>query len=87
MLDPKLLRESIDLVQQQLSRRQFAFDASEFSELEAQRKTLQLETEALQHKKKNLSREIGQAKAKGHSSDDLLEQANHVQKELSDNEK
>ncbi|RMH12639.1 MAG: serine--tRNA ligase, partial [Gammaproteobacteria bacterium] len=60
---------------------------SEFSELEAQRKTLQLETEALQHKKKNLSREIGQAKAKGHSSDDLLEQANHVQKELSDNEK
>lgn len=52
MLDPKLLRNDLDLVVTQLARKGVEFDASAYQALEAKRKSLQLETESLQNQRK-----------------------------------
>jgi seryl-tRNA synthetase len=78
MLDIKLLRENVESVSERLKARGFQLQATEFSELEQQRKSLQVETEELQSKRNTLSKSIGQAKAKGEEVDDLLEQVNGV---------
>ncbi|MEM7431806.1 MAG: serine--tRNA ligase [Pseudomonadota bacterium] len=73
MIDPKLLRQSIDDVAARLARRGFDFDAAAWSQLEAQRKSLQVDTERLQNERNSSSKAIGQAKAKGEDASNLLE--------------
>ena len=51
MLDPKLLRNDLDLVVTQLARKGVEFDVSAYQALEAKRKSLQLETESLQNQR------------------------------------
>ena len=65
MLDPKLLRTDIDHVAKQLMRRGFALDRDYFSNLEQQRKALQVETQELQNVRNQRSKEIGAAKSRG----------------------
>ena len=65
MIDIKLLRRDIDSVAQRLAQRGYDLDATAFNALEAERKELQLKTEALQASRNTLSKQIGQAKAKG----------------------
>ena len=59
MLDPKLLRNDLDLVVTQLARKGVEFDASAYQALEAKRKSLQLETESLQNQRKDGSKSVG----------------------------
>ncbi|KRP28388.1 MAG: hypothetical protein ABS30_05800 [OM182 bacterium BACL3 MAG-120924-bin41] len=65
MIDIQLLRRDIDSVVQRLAQRGYDLDAAAFNALEAERKELQLKTEALQASRNTLSKQIGQAKAKG----------------------
>ncbi len=65
MLDIQQLRNDLDGVTKQLEKRGFAFDAASFSKLEAERKTIQTNTEALQAKRNAASKSIGFAKSKG----------------------
>ena len=65
MLDPKLLRTDIDDIAQQLKRKGFELDKEYFSNLEDQRKTLQVETQNLQSVRNQRSKEIGDAKSRG----------------------
>ncbi len=65
MLDIQQLRSDLDGVVSQLAKRNFAFDAASFSKLEAERKTIQTNTEALQAKRNAASKSIGFAKSKG----------------------
>jgi seryl-tRNA synthetase len=65
MLDIQQLRNDLDGVTKQLAKRGFAFDATGFSKLEAERKTIQTNTEALQAKRNAASKSIGFAKSKG----------------------
>ena len=65
MLDIQQLRSDLDGVAKQLEARGFAFDATSFSKLEAERKTIQTNTEALQAKRNAASKSIGFAKSKG----------------------
>jgi seryl-tRNA synthetase len=65
MLDIQQLRNDLDGVTKQLEKRGFAFDAASFSKLEAERKTIQTTTEALQAKRNAASKSIGFAKSKG----------------------
>ncbi len=65
MLDIQLLRNDLDGVVSQLAERNFVFDAASFSKLEAERKTIQTNTEALQAKRNAASKSIGFAKSKG----------------------
>ncbi|QCI21612.1 serine--tRNA ligase [Buchnera aphidicola (Hyadaphis tataricae)] len=55
MLDPNLLRNKLNLLLQQLLKKNFRLDIEKISSLENQRKKLQMETETLQHKHNVLS--------------------------------
>jgi len=59
MLDPKLLRNELDSVVAQLARKGVVFDVSAYQALETKRKSLQLETESLQNKRKDGSKSVG----------------------------
>ena len=65
MLDIQLLRKDLTAVTTRIAARGTKIDWDRFSELEAQRKSLQSKTEQLQSQKNAKSKEIGQAKAKG----------------------
>ncbi len=65
MLDIQALRNDLDGVVTQLKKRGFDFDATQFTALEQERKTVQTRTQDLQAKRNNVSKQIGMAKAKG----------------------
>ena len=63
MLDPKLLRTSLDLVKTALKQRGFEADFKFWQELEDSRKRLQADTEKMKASLNEVSKEIGQLKA------------------------
>ncbi|MEM8547488.1 MAG: serine--tRNA ligase [Pseudomonadota bacterium] len=73
MIDPKLLRGDLDTVVANLARRGFDFPAAEFSSLEATRKQVQQDTEALRKARNDSAKAIGQAKARGEDIQPLLD--------------
>ncbi len=74
MLDPRLFRNDLESVQQQLRRRGIEFDAGTYSALENRRKAIQVVTQELQNERNTRSKTIGQAKAKGEAIQPLLDQ-------------
>ena len=72
MLDPRLLRNSIDEVAAQLATRAFTFDVQAYNELEGKRKSLQIATQDLQNQRTLRSKAIGKAKAAGQDIAPLL---------------
>jgi seryl-tRNA synthetase len=65
MLDPLLFRQELEATAKQLARRGVTIDQAQIGELEARRKSVQIETERLQAERTKKSKAIGQAKAKG----------------------
>ena len=59
MLDPKLLRNDLDSVVAQLAQKGVTFDVAAYQALETKRKSLQLETESLQNRRKDGSKSVG----------------------------
>lgn len=86
MLDPKLLRTEFDEVAKHLSRRGLALDKQHFSELEEQRKILQVKTEELQGQRNANSKLIGQAKSKGEDASEILAAMENINQDLKTNE-
>ena len=80
MLDPKLVRQSIENVTAQLKKRGFVVDVAKFNSLEEQRKHLQVKMQDLQNERNVRSKEVGHAKAAGKNVDEVLKSL----KELSD---
>ena len=72
MLDPQLLRTSLDAIVTRLSDRGVTFDQDAFRATEAQRKKLQKEAEDLQAKRNSLAKQVGQAKAKGEDASRII---------------
>lgn len=72
MLDIQQLRNDLDTVVARLKARKFEFPADEFKALEAQRKTIQTNTENLQAKRNAASKQIGIAKSKGEDASAIL---------------
>ena len=64
MLDPQLLRTDLENTAAKLAARGYQLDLQAWQSLEQDRKTIQVETEALQNKRTTISKSIGQAKAK-----------------------
>ena len=71
MLDIKLLRESPQEISDALSARGYSLDLFKFNELDAKRKTLQIDVEFLQSERKRLSTEFANLKKAGTSTDAL----------------
>ena len=84
MLDSKLLRGNIDFVAEQLKRRKFTFDVTEFNKLEDQRKVIQVQTQDLQNLRNTKSKAIGQAKASGENMQPLLDEVSELGQKLDD---
>ncbi len=76
MLDIQLLRTDLAGVARRLADRGAAIDTAAFETLESQRKGVQTETQELQAKRNQLSKQIGQLKAKGDDAAALMAQVN-----------
>ena len=73
MLDPRILRNEIETVAAALKSRGYDLDMASYTALEAKRKSLQMEVEALQSQRNASAKSIGQAKAAGEDIQPLLE--------------
>ncbi len=82
MLDPRLLRQNLDAVAQQLARRGFVLDRERYAELEAERKRLQVAVETLRGARNDRSKEIGKAKAAGRDVEPLKAEVGRLGEEL-----
>ncbi|OYV29928.1 MAG: serine--tRNA ligase, partial [Thiomonas sp. 20-64-9] len=85
MLDITLLRKDLPHVIARLETRQSPqpfLDVARFEALEAERKTLQKQTEDLQARRNLLSKQIGQAKAKGEDVAPIMEEVGHIKTTL-----
>jgi seryl-tRNA synthetase len=82
MLDPRLLRNELDTVGQQLARRGFTLDTDALKTLEERRKTIQVDTQALQAQRNSRSRDIGKAKAAGENIAPLLQEVEGLGEQL-----
>jgi seryl-tRNA synthetase len=82
MLDPKLLRTHLDEVAAQLARRGFQLDKNKLTELEAERKVIQVKTQDLQAARKSKSKEIGIAKKNGEDASEIMAAVAKVGEEL-----
>ncbi|WBY03296.1 serine--tRNA ligase [Ramlibacter tataouinensis] len=85
MLDITLLRKDLDAVVARLEARkkpQTFLDVPAFKALEAERKTIQSRTEELQARRNQLSKQIGQLKAKGESADAVMAEVADIKTEL-----
>jgi seryl-tRNA synthetase len=76
MLDVQLLRSDLQAVAGRLADRGYVLDAAAFEALEASRKAVQTETQELQAKRNQLSRQIGQMKGRGEDASQLVAQVN-----------
>ena len=74
MLDIQLLRTDLEGTARRLGERGFALDTKTFESLEHQRKAIQTETQELQSRRNQLSKQIGQLKAKGEDASELMAQ-------------
>jgi seryl-tRNA synthetase len=88
MLDPKLLRSELNTIAQSLKVKGFELNCDEFLSLEAQRKELQLEAEAIQQERnayaKSMGKLIGQAKANGEDIEPLKARGEALKKDSAD---
>lgn len=78
MLDPKLLRNELDLVAERLSVRNMVLDTAAIRALEEKRKTLQTETEKLQSERNAGSKKIGEAKKNGEDVSTIMSGMNAI---------
>jgi seryl-tRNA synthetase len=76
MLDLQILRTDLAGAAQRLSERGYTLDRAAFEALENDRKTIQTETQDLQARRNQLSKQIGQLKAKGEDAAELMGQVN-----------
>ena len=82
MLDIQQLRSNLDAVAQGLASRGKPIDFSEFSALEAERKTLQTRTQELQSQRNTLSKQIGMLKGKGEDASAVMAEVGALGDEL-----
>ncbi|MCH7694963.1 MAG: serine--tRNA ligase [Proteobacteria bacterium] len=73
MLDPQLIRNSLDQIQLALTKRAYTLDVDSLQALDTRRKKIQVQTQALQSERNRRSKQIGKAKAAGEDIHALLD--------------
>jgi len=76
MLDVQILRSDLSGVARRLADRGYALDTAAFEALETSRKKVQIETQELQAKRNQLSKQVGQMKGKGEDASQFMAQVN-----------
>jgi len=82
MLDPQILRAELKQTAEKLAQRGYQLDVKAWQALEQSRKSIQVETEALQNQRTTLSKSIGQAKAQGQDAQSLLDEVAKIGEQL-----
>ena len=82
MIDIQLIRRDPDFVVKSLLKRGVEFDLKKFTNLELERKEIQVKSEALQNQKNQIAKKIGQCKSSGESIDLFLKEASQIPKDL-----
>ncbi len=82
MLEIQQLRNDLENVRKTLAKRGFAFPVDAFNTLEAERKTIQTQTQELQAKRNSASKQIGHAKSKGEDASAILAEVANLGDEL-----
>ena len=83
MIDPKILRENIDQISENLKKRNFILKKDIFFEIDKNRKNIIAEAEDLKNKRNSLSKEIGILKSNNENSEHLVEKVQIINNELS----
>ncbi|MCW8899299.1 MAG: serine--tRNA ligase [Gammaproteobacteria bacterium] len=86
MLDPQLLRNNLEETAALLKRRGYDLDTKHFAGLEEQRKTLQVNAQALQAERNAKSKNIGKVKASGEDIQPLLDEVSSLGAKLEEAE-
>ena len=87
MIDPKILKEDIQSCKNNLAKRGYSLDDKKFLSLENQRKDLQTNVEELQAQKNKLSKNFGELKKSGQSTDELALELEKIKSQTIDLEK
>ena len=87
MIDPKILKEDIQSCKDNLAKRGYSLDDKKFLSLESQRKDLQTNVEELQAQKNKLSKNFGELKKSGQSTDELSLELEKIKSQTTDLEK
>ena len=87
MIDPKILKENIQSCKDNLAKRGYSLDDKKFLSLEKQRKDLQTRVEDLQSQKNKLSKNFGELKKSGQSTDELYLELEKIKSQTTDLEK
>ncbi|GGP56624.1 serine--tRNA ligase [Shewanella saliphila] len=82
MLDPKFLRNELEVTAERLATRGFTLDVEQLTKLEEKRKSLQVATEDLQASRNAMSKSIGQAKARGEDISSIMAQVGDLGSQL-----
>lgn len=82
MIDPKILRQDLERVKRNLKNRNMDFDFDAWIALEEKRKAIQVSTQHLQNRRNELSKKIGQLKAKGEAAQAELLEVNELKQSL-----
>jgi seryl-tRNA synthetase len=86
MLDPRLIRNQLDETAARLASRGFQLDTARIAALEAERKEVQVRTQALQNERNTRSKAIGKAKAAGEDIAPLMAEVAKLGDELKQGE-
>jgi seryl-tRNA synthetase len=86
MLDPALLRGQLDATAERLAARGYQLDKAAIEAIEAERKTVQTETQELQNLRNTRSKAIGVAKGKGEDASALMAEVAGIGDKLKANE-
>ncbi len=86
MLDIQLLRNDLEATVAKLKTRGFVFDETTFTQLEAERKSVQVLTQELQSTRNQTSKQIGIAKSKGEDASEILKAVAGLGEQLKENE-
>ncbi len=78
MLDPKFLRGNLEELKAKLATRGYDLDVAFWQEVENQRKSIQVKTEALQAKKNAGAKKVGELKRHGEDASDLMNEMQAV---------
>src|SRR5437868_5169241 len=74
MLDPKVIRQDINHVAEQIKRRGITLPVDQLSSLEERRKELQTRIQDLQNERNKNAKAVGMAKSKGENVEHLLKE-------------
>tara|TARA_B100000959_G_scaffold175074_1_gene183311 strand:- start:1241 stop:2518 length:1278 start_codon:yes stop_codon:yes gene_type:complete len=86
MLDPQLIRNDLNSIAKALDKRGASIDTNKIQKIEDKRKATQIKTEKLQADRNLISKEIGEMKAKGKDTENLLEKVTSIKNQLEKNE-